>query len=108
MNNLNCQPVNKKPKSKAMLIGLVVAILIVAAVYFIFSKKNEVSVDCTGTWSKNTACPVDCGLPASNVMETTPMKSGGIECLFTDGYTRQVECPVNCVGRSAMPRVVRR
>ena len=109
MNNLNRQPVNKNPKSNAMLIGLVVVILmsiIGVAVYFMFSV--EVPVDCIGAWSKNTACPVDCGLPASNVMETykvtTPMKSGGVECLFTDGYTRQFdcpgtdECPVNCVG----------
>jgi hypothetical protein len=94
-----------------MLIGLVVAILmsiVVAAIYFMFFKKNVVPIDCVGTWSKNTACPVDCGLPASNVMETykvtTPMKNGGIECLFTDGNTRSVdcpetnECPVDCVG----------
>ena len=46
MNNLNRQPVNKNPKSNAMLIGLVVVILmsiIGVVVYFMFFV--EVPVD---------------------------------------------------------------
>lgn len=118
MNNLNQSFNNIKPKSnKLMFIGLAAAILmivvVVAVYYFMYFKKSgeesdDEAIDCVGAWSKDTACPVDCGLPASKVMETytvnTPMENGGIECDFTDGYTREVdcpetdECPVNCVG----------
>lgn len=104
----------KKPKSNLLLysgVALVVMVVIALAVYFFFFTGNDpkaIAVDCVGDWTQDATCPIDCGQSASKVVATysvtTPMESGGKTCDFTDGATKEVdcpetdECPIDCVG----------
>jgi len=103
----------KKPKSNLLLysgVALVVMVVIVVVYFFFFTGNDPkaIAVDCVGDWTQDATCPIDCGQSASKVVATysvtTPMESGGKTCDFTDGATKEVdcpetdECPIDCVG----------